>query len=371
MVRQICQATGEFQRKAIKMTNIPSISDFGISARGYAEFFDGIPAAIYRTTLEGKIVYCNKAFANIFGFASADELIDSPVIDLYRNKKDRGVFIHSLLQRGRLSDLPIAFQMKDGTPIMCAVSAKAVLDDDEVVVHLDGYLREITGQIEVSEDVLQMDGRADDLKHAVIVIDLHGGLIDINQAGAQLMGFSRAEMLGQPVSGFFAPEDREFFLIFLADIIKIGRNETILAVTDRGAKKRHLDWHAYLVRNDSQPHHIKCIARDVSDIVNRQKERSNDEKFQGVLEMAGGVAHSLNQPLTIVNNLLNEILLELDRDGSIFPKVQKVYDQMKKMNEIAQKIGNIKKYEAMDYVAGVKIVDIDKASWAQTVKDIS
>jgi PAS domain S-box-containing protein len=371
MVRQICQATGEFQRKAIKMTNIPSISDFGISARGYAEFFDGIPAAIYRTTLEGKIVYCNKAFANIFGFASADELIDSPVIDLYRNKKDRGVFIHSLLQRGRLSDLPIAFQMKDGTPIMCAVSAKAVLDDDEMVVHLDGYLREITGQIEVSEDVLQMDGRADDLKHAVIVIDLHGGLIDINQAGAQLMGFSRAEMLGQPVSGFFAPEDREFFLIFLADIIKIGRNETILAVTDRGAKKRHLDWHAYLVRNDSQPHHIKCIARDVSDIVNRQKERSNDEKFQGVLEMAGGVAHSLNQPLTIVNNLLNEILLELDRDGSIFPKVQKVYDQMKKMNEIAQKIGNIKKYEAMDYVAGVKIVDIDKASWAQTVKDIS
>lgn len=371
MVRQICQATGEFQRKAIKMTNIPSISDFGISARGYAEFFDGIPAAIYRTTLEGKIVYCNKAFANIFGFASADELIDSPVIDLYRNKKDRGVFIHSLLQRGRLSDLPIAFQMKDGTPIMCAVSAKAVLDDDEMVVHLDGYLREITGQIEVSEDVLQMDGRADDLKHAVIVIDLHGGLIDINQAGAQLMGFSRAEMLGQPVSGFFAPEDREFFLIFLADIIKIGRNETILAVTDRGAKKRHLDWHAYLVRNDSQPHHIKCIARDVSDIVNRQKERSNDEKFQGVLEMAGGVAHSLNQPLTIVNNLLNEILSELDRDGSIFPKVQKVYEQMKKMNEIAQKIGNIKKYEAMDYVAGVKIVDIDKASWAQTVKDIS
>ena len=78
--------------------------------------------------------------------------------------------------------------------------------------------------------------------------------------------------------------------------------------------------------------------------------RSNDEKFQGVLEMAGGVAHSLNQPLTIVNNLLNEILSELDRDGSIFPKVQKVYDQMKKMNEIAQKIGHIKKYEAMDYV---------------------
>ena len=352
------------------MVHIPSISDYGISARGFAEFFDGIPVAIYRTTLEGKIVYCNKALADIFGFDTAAELIDSPVIELYRNKKDRGIFIHSILQRGRLFDWPIAFKMRDGTPIVCAVSAKAVLDDDEMVVHIDGYLREITGQTEAQKSIVRMDGTADNLKDAVIVIDLHGGLIDINQAGVQLMGYPREEMLGQPVSGFFAPEDREFFLIFLADIIKIGRNETILAVTNRGAKKRHLDWHAYLVRNDSQPHHIKCIARDVSDIVNRQKERNIDEKFQGVLEMAGGVAHSLNQPLTIVNNLLNEILSELDREGTLFPKVQKVYDQMKKMNEIAQKIGNIKKYEAMDYVAGVKIVDIDKSSWAQTVKDI-
>ena len=155
------------------MTNIPSISDYGISARGYAEFIDGIPAAIYRTTLEGKIVYCNKAFANIFGFDSTAELIDFPVIELYRNKKDRGVFIHSILQRGRLFDLPMAFKMKDGTPITCAVSAKAVLDDDEMVVHLDGFVRDITGQTEVKNDVVRLDGRADDQKHAVIVIDVN------------------------------------------------------------------------------------------------------------------------------------------------------------------------------------------------------
>ncbi len=150
------------------MAYIPSISDYGISARGYAEFFDGLPAAIFRTTLEGKIVYCNKAFGDIFGFDSAAELIDSPVIELYRNKKDRGVFIHSILQRGRLFDLPIAFKMKDGTPIMCAVSAKAVLDDDEMVVHLDGFLREITGQTGAEKDIVGMDGTADNLNNAVI-----------------------------------------------------------------------------------------------------------------------------------------------------------------------------------------------------------
>jgi PAS domain S-box-containing protein len=347
------------------MTNIPSISDYGISARGFAEFFDGIPAAIYRTTLEGKLVFCNKAFAQIFGFDAAEELINYPVIELYCNKKDRGVFIHSILQRGSLFDLPISFKTKDGTPILCAVTAKVVLDDDGLVVHLDGFLRDITDRTAIEKPISRLDGIADELQHVIIIMDLKGELIDINRAGTQLLGFSREKILGQPVSDFLLAEDREFFFIFLSDILKIGRNETILAVIDSNSKKLHLDWRAYLVRDDGRPHHIKCIARDVSEIVTRQKKHNIDKKFQGVLEMAGGVAHSLNQPLTIINNLLRELMEEPVSDDSLFPKLAKVHDQINKMNDIAKKISNIKKYAVMDYVAGVRIVDIDKASWAR------
>ena len=97
----------------------------------------------------------------------------------------------------------------------------------------------------------------------------------------------------------------------------------------------------------------------------RQRERLAKEKFQGVLEMAGGVAHSLNQPLTIINNLINEVLGELQQDKETYLKIVKVHNQIKKMNDITDKLGRIKKYEAMDYVAGIKIVDIDKASWSR------
>lgn len=353
------------------MTNIPSISDYGISARGFAEFFDGIPAAIYRTTLEGKIVYCNKALAQLFGFEAAAELINSPIIERYRNKKDRGVFIHSILQRGHLSDLPIAFKMKDGTPILCAVTAKVVLDDDDMVVHLDGFLRDITGQSESPKSAARLDGIADGLENTFIILDLQGELIDINRAGTQLLGFPREQMLGQPMSDFFIPEDREFFLIFLSDILKIGRSETILTVMDSNSQKLHLECHAYLVKDDGKPHHIKCITRDVSEMVSKQKERNIDKKFQGVLEMAGGVAHSFNQPLTIVTNLLNELVDDRPPDDAILPKLLKMHDQIRKMNDIAKKIGSIKKYEAMDYVAGVRIVDIDKASWVRSSEESS
>jgi hypothetical protein len=134
---------------------------------------------------------------------------------------------------------------------------------------------------------------------------------------------------------------------------------------DGDSKTHHLKCQAFLVRNKGRANHIKCVARDVTRIIVQKKRRAGNEKFQGVLEMAGGVAHSLNQPLTIINNLINEVMSGLKPDNPFYLKVVKVHNQIKKMNDITDKLGRIKKYESMDYVAGIKIVDIEKAAWSR------
>ncbi|MGD2185517.1 MAG: PAS domain-containing protein [Desulfobacterales bacterium] len=334
------------------------------SARRYAEFIDSLPAALFRTTIEGKIVYCNHAFADLFAFDSALDLIDYPVIELYQNKKDRGAIIHTIMQTGRIIDLPVALKKKNGTPIWCALTAKAVLDDDGIVVNLDGFLKEITAEIEIGKESPKIGGAAENLNEVIIIFDLRGELIHINSAGEDLLGAPKERLLGKSLSEFLAPGDRDLFLIFLADIFRIGRNEAILSILDGNSNTHYLKCQAFLVKNNGRAQHIKCIARDVTLIVNKQKEQAGNEKFKGVLEMAGGVAHSLNQPLTIINNLINEVLSELQQDKEIYLKIVKVHNQIKKMNDITDKLGRIKKYEAMDYVAGIKIVDIEKASWS-------
>ena len=70
----------------------------------------------------------------------------------------------------------------------------------------------------------------------------------------------------------------------------------------------------------------------------------------------------MNQPLMILNNLLEEISCGLKPEDHIFFKIKRMSDQINKLNSIAKKIGTIAKYEAMDYVGGETIVDIDKAS---------
>ena len=73
--------------------------------------------------------------------------------------------------------------------------------------------------------------------------------------------------------------------------------------------------------------------------------------------MAGGVAHRMNQPLTIINNLIDEVLFDLKTDDKMRTKIVSINQQIKKLNDITKKIGNIKKYKAMEYVAGIKIVE--------------
>ncbi len=107
--------------------------------------------------------------------------------------------------------------------------------------------------------------------------------------------------------------------------------------------------------NGSKAYSEQAAAQDREDLYQSMT------KFEGVKEMAGGISHRLNQPLTIINNILSEILSEFDNTEKNYRKILKVQKQIFKINDIAKKIGNIKKYQAVDYVAGIKIVDIDKA----------
>jgi signal transduction histidine kinase len=100
----------------------------------------------------------------------------------------------------------------------------------------------------------------------------------------------------------------------------------------------------------------------VTERIKYQKEQLSREKLLGVLEMAGGVAHKLNQPLMIIRNMVSELLSGLDSSDPNYEKMARIHLQIERIHELAKKIVKIRRYEPMEYVAGVKIVDIDKTS---------
>ena len=332
------------------------------SAVRYLDFMNSIPAAVFRTTIEGQIVYCNLGYARLFGYDNPKELIGKPVIDLYRDKTDRGLLIESLLRRGRVTDLPLRFLKQDGSAFWCSITARAVMDDDGIVIHKDGVIKDISDRVDDDGDKVDPDSIYSPQDEILLYFDLKGVIRSISSGGSSLFGCSREELVGQSLNEFLVPEHRELFLLLLSDILKYGSEEVVLTINNRDGQIRHIQCNAMLVKKEDRVQHIKGVLHDVTDRLRHQKERALDEKFQGVLEMAGGVAHRMNQPLTIINNLLDEVISTCKPHDPIYEKVMMMQSQVRNMNELTKKIGSIKKYEAMEYVAGVKIVDIDRAS---------
>jgi PAS domain S-box-containing protein len=333
-----------------------------ISAKEFAEFIQTLPVAVFREARDGTIVYCNEALAQMFGFESSAELVELPMTVFYRNAEDRDLLLSAVMKSGRVVDTPLFLKRRDGKPIWCRLTAKARMDENGILVHLDGVLRDATREIAKRSARPTLENVANVLSDFVVLLTSDGEIADINKAGSELLGFQVENLIGRSITDFVIPRLRDLFSTFLSIVVKTGREEGILTIMDRNGDERHLEFHAFVDERQGGPGHIHLVARNVTDRIKYHKEQLSKEKFIGVLEMAGGVAHKLNQPLMIMRNAVTEVLSGMPQKDPNYERVLKIHQQVERISELAKKIGNIKKYEPMDYVAGIKIVDIDKTS---------
>jgi PAS domain S-box-containing protein len=320
------------------------------------DFIEHFPQGIYRTTLEGTLLFCNDAFADILGFSDPRQIKDFRVIDFYENKKDRGQFVRSIIEQGCVKEFPMVLKRRDGQRLRCLTTAKAVPDDDGIVVYFDGLIRESGSrppQEQLPIDLNGLDGTMN------LVLDLEGHILDINDAGTTMLGYPRQDLVGRHLGTFILPHYQDEFDFLLSNIMESEKLEGILAVRDKRQDIHQMEFQASMIKKDGKPHHIVSRARDVTDRISHLKNRLAREKFQGVLEMAGGIAHNMNQPLMIINNLLKDIMADTQGHTQSHDKLERMNEQIEKLNQIAKKIGAVKKYRVQDYVVGEKIVDID------------
>jgi len=104
--------------------------------------------AVFRETLDGRIVYCSKALAEMLGFESSAEVLDHPMPLFYRNAEDRGLLLRAVMKSGRVVDAPFPLKRRDGRPIWCRLTARAFVNEEGALAHLDGVLRDATREIE-------------------------------------------------------------------------------------------------------------------------------------------------------------------------------------------------------------------------------
>ena len=117
-----------------------------------------------------------------------------------------------------------------------------------------------------------------------------------------------------------------------------------------------------LLDTDGQVAHIIHLSRDITQRKYLELQLREKEKLDGILEIAGGASHEINQPLTVIISGMEQLVKRLEPNDPEHELAQMILDHANRLREVSEKLAQITRYASKEYVVGKNIVDLDQAS---------
>jgi len=114
------------------------------SEQRYRLLFERNLAGVYRTTLDGRVLDCNKSYARIFGYDSQEEALARRASGLYFDAADREKFIAQLREQGTLINAEWCLRRKDGSPVWILENSSLIEGEEDAPTSIQGTLVDIT-----------------------------------------------------------------------------------------------------------------------------------------------------------------------------------------------------------------------------------
>jgi len=176
------------------------------------DLIEQAPIGIFRTTHQGRILFANSWLAKLYGYDSADDLMNS-IQDigkqLYVDSAERDR-VKVALERGPIDGMDVRRRRKDGSVIWVSLSMRAVLGPDNAVSHYEGFVRDITAQHNAEEALRESEGVRKKIMNCIdagiMVINPRNHTIEFaNETAALMFGASKEEIIGHVCHKFLCP----------------------------------------------------------------------------------------------------------------------------------------------------------------------
>jgi len=119
----------------------------------HREMFEQTPAGVATTTVDGRILLCNEAFARMFGYESAQGLVGQEAATLYWEPEDRDRLLAALRESGRLRNFEFRMRRRDGTAVWVLVNL--TLRDADGGGRIDATLIDISDRKALEQQLWQ------------------------------------------------------------------------------------------------------------------------------------------------------------------------------------------------------------------------
>jgi PAS domain S-box-containing protein len=111
----------------------------------FRDIFDNVQDVYYETTIDGTILEVSPSIEILsMGQYRRDDLIGQNIADFYSESGERPAFLMILQERGRIAEREITLKNRDGSAVICAISAKILVDAYGRPEKIVGSMRDIT-----------------------------------------------------------------------------------------------------------------------------------------------------------------------------------------------------------------------------------
>ena len=209
------------------------------SGRTYYDLYDNAPDMfVFVDAKTANIIRCNQTVVQTLGY-TREEIIGHSIFERYHPDciEDAHKVFQSFVETGEVNDAELVLKRKDGSKIDVSLNASSVRDDEGNVLYSRSVWRNITRHKRAEKALRRSETRYRTLfgesRDAVYMNTREGKILDINQAGVDLLGYPHEELIGMNVRQLYVhPEERS---VFQREIERKG------SVRDYGLKFRRKD----------------------------------------------------------------------------------------------------------------------------------
>jgi len=115
------------------------------SVAKFRALFENVPAGVYQTSPDGKIIIANPTLVRMLGYDSLRKLLAVDIgRDLYIEREDREAWQRELEGKGELRNAELVLKRRDGQKLVALENSHVVRDEQGKVLYYEGTLVDIT-----------------------------------------------------------------------------------------------------------------------------------------------------------------------------------------------------------------------------------
>ncbi len=257
----------------------------------YRGLFDELPIALYRTSVDGKIIDANPALVKLLGAKDKDALLKMNASEFYVNPDERKQYEEILEKEGLIAGNEVQFKRLDDKIIWVRDTFRSVRNEDGTVSSYEGSLEDVTERRAAEQALRDREQRYralfDRTNDAVFIISLDMKHLDANQRAADMLGYSIDELIGMPVDRVVAPGEytdskRVLRALLAGDPVPVYER----IFRKKSGEEFPVEINAALVTDaEGNPLHIQSVARDITERKSAEHAlKESEEKYRTLVE---------------------------------------------------------------------------------------